>query len=94
MEKALAMLEAAERPLIVAGGGIIDADARKLVVVRRDCRRSGIPTLMGWVIPDDLPLMAGIVGLQTSHRCRQPDLAEVRSCFGIGNRSANPIPGR
>ena len=42
VEKALAMLNAAERPLIVAGGGIINADAsRPAGRVRRDHRRSG-----------------------------------------------------
>ena len=32
IEKALAMLNAAERPLIVAGGGVINADASDLLV--------------------------------------------------------------
>ena len=31
-EKALAMLNEAERPLIVAGGGIINADASDLLI--------------------------------------------------------------
>lgn len=70
IEKALAMLDAAERPLIVAGGGIINADASDALV--RFAELTGIPvipTLMGWgAIPDDHPLMAGMVGLQTSHR--------------------------
>ena len=64
-EKALAMLNEAERPLIVAGGGIINADASDLLV--RFAEITGvpvIPTLMGWgTIPDDHPLMAGMVGL-------------------------------
>ncbi|HSU21919.1 MAG TPA: thiamine pyrophosphate-binding protein, partial [Variovorax sp.] len=70
IEKALAMLGAAERPLIVAGGGVINADASELLV--RFAELTGvpvIPTLMGWgAIPDDHPLMAGMCGLQTSHR--------------------------
>src|SRR5262245_32580751 len=70
VEKALAMLNAAERPLIVAGGGIINADACDLLV--QFAETTGvpvIPTLMGWgCIPDDHPLMAGMAGLQTSHR--------------------------
>ena len=70
IEKALAMLNEAERPLIVAGGGIINADASDLLVEFAEITGVPvIPTLMGWgAIPDDHPLMAGMVGLQTSHR--------------------------
>src|SRR3989442_11900868 len=66
IEKALAMLNAAERPLTVAGGGIINADASSLLV--EFAETTGIPvipTLMGWgTIPDDHRLMAGMAGLQ------------------------------
>ena len=70
IEKALKMLNAAERPLIVAGGGIINADASELLVQFAEITGIPvIPTLMGWgAIPDDHPLMAGMCGLQTSHR--------------------------
>src|SRR4051794_8524692 len=70
VEKALEMLNEAERPLIIAGGGIINADASELLVEFAEITGVPvIPTLMGWgVIPDDHPLMAGMVGLQTSHR--------------------------
>src|SRR3954467_3993653 len=48
IEKALAMLEAAERPLIVAGGGIINADASELLVEFAEIVGVPvIPTLMG-----------------------------------------------
>src|SRR5437867_5862866 len=71
VEKALAMLNDAERPLIVAGGGIINADAPDLLVEFAELTGVPvIPTLMGWgTIPDDHPLMVGMVGLQTAHRC-------------------------
>ena len=64
------MLKQAERPLIVAGGGIINADASDLLVEFAELTGVPvIPTLMGWgTIPDDHPLMAGMCGLQTSHR--------------------------
>lgn len=53
-----------------------------------------IPTLMGWgTIPDDHPLMAGMCGLQTSHRYGNATLLESDLVFGIGNRWANRHTG-
>src|SRR2546425_7594252 len=70
IEKALDMLNRAERPLIVAGGGIINADASSLLVEFAEITGVPVvPTLMGWgTIPDDHPLMVGMVGLQTAHQ--------------------------
>ena len=69
IEKALDMLQRSERPLIVAGGGIINADAsQELVALAELLQVPVIPTLMGWgSIADDHPLMAGMCGLQTHH---------------------------
>ncbi|MDP9691346.1 UNVERIFIED_ORG: tartronate-semialdehyde synthase [Pseudomonas mohnii] len=94
-EKALAMLNAAERPLLVAGGGIINADASdKLVEFAELIGVPVIPTLMGWgSIPDDHPLMAGMCGLQTSHRYGNATVLESDLVFGIGNRWANRHTG-
>ncbi|BAU73535.1 glyoxylate carboligase [Metapseudomonas furukawaii] len=94
-EKALAMLNEAERPLIVSGGGIINADASdKLVEFAELTGVPVIPTLMGWgTIPDDHPLMAGMCGLQTSHRYGNATLLESDLVFGIGNRWANRHTG-
>ena len=95
VEKALDMLAASTKPLIVAGGGIINADAADLLVEFAEL--SGvpvIPTLMGWgTIPDDHPLMAGMVGLQTSHRYGNATLLASDLVFGIGNRWANRHTG-
>jgi len=95
VEKALQMLLAAERPLIVAGGGVINADASELLV--EFAQITGvpvIPTLMGWgAIPDDHPLMAGMVGLQTSHRYGNATLLASDFVLGIGNRWANRHTG-
>jgi tartronate-semialdehyde synthase len=94
-EKALAMLAEAERPLIVAGGGIINADAADLLVEFAELTGVPvIPTLMGWgAIPDDHPLMAGMVGLQTSHRYGNATMLESDFVLGIGNRWANRHTG-
>ncbi len=95
IEKALQMLDGAERPLIVAGGGIVNADACGLLV--QFAELAGIPvipTLMGWgAIPDDHPLMAGMVGLQTSHRYGNASLLASDFVLGIGNRWANRHTG-
>ena len=95
IEKALDMLAAAERPLIVAGGGIINADAADLLVEFAELTGVPvIPTLMGWgTIPDDHPLMAGMVGLQTSHRYGNATMLESDFVLGIGNRWANRHTG-
>ncbi|MCC6984124.1 MAG: glyoxylate carboligase, partial [Bauldia sp.] len=95
VEKALDMLNAAERPLIISGGGVINADASDLLV--KFAEISGVPvvpTLMGWgSIPDDHPLMAGMVGLQTSHRYGNATFARADFAIGIGNRWANRHTG-
>lgn len=95
IEKALSMLNAAERPLIIAGGGIINADAAELLVQFAETMNIPvIPTLMGWgVIPDDHPLMAGMVGLQTAHRYGNATLLAADFVLGIGNRWANRHTG-
>ena len=95
IEKALDMLEAAERPLIVAGGGIVNADASDLLVKFAEITGVPvIPTLMGWgAIPDDHPLMAGMVGLQTSHRYGNATFVKSDFVLGIGNRWANRHTG-
>ncbi|MBS8269391.1 MULTISPECIES: glyoxylate carboligase [unclassified Halomonas] len=94
-EKALGMLNEAERPLLVAGGGIINADAAgELQTLAELLGVPVIPTLMGWgAVPDDHPLMAGMVGLQTSHRYGNATLLESDFVMGIGNRWANRHTG-
>jgi tartronate-semialdehyde synthase len=94
-QAAMALLNAAARPLIVAGGGIINADASDLLVEFAELTGVPvIPTLMGWgAIPDDHPLMAGMVGLQTSHRYGNATFLESDFVFGIGNRWANRHTG-
>ena len=95
IEKALDMLQAAEKPLIVAGGGIINADASDLLVELAELTGVPvIPTLMGWgTIPDDHPLMAGMCGLQTSHRYGNATMLASDFVLGIGNRFANRHTG-
>ncbi len=93
--KALDLLAAAERPLLVAGGGIVNADAADLLVEFAEVTGVPvIPTLMGWgTIPDDHPLMAGMSGLQTAHRYGNANVLASDFAMGIGNRWANRHTG-
>jgi tartronate-semialdehyde synthase len=95
VEKALRMLNESERPLIVSGGGVINADADELLVELAELTGVPVvPTLMGWgTIPDDHPLNAGMVGLQTSHRYGNATMLEADFVLGIGNRWANRHTG-
>jgi tartronate-semialdehyde synthase len=95
LEKALNLLTAAERPLIIAGGGVINANASaQLVELAEALGVPVVPTLMGWgAIPDEHPLMAGMVGLQTSHRYGNASLLASDFVIGIGNRWANRHTG-
>ncbi|KUF16450.1 glyoxylate carboligase [Streptomyces silvensis] len=95
VEKAVGMLIESERPLIVAGGGIINADACELLVEFAELTGTPVvPTLMGWgILPDDHELNAGMVGLQTSHRYGNATFLESDFVLGIGNRWANRHTG-
>ncbi|MFI8998667.1 glyoxylate carboligase [Streptomyces sp. NPDC053542] len=95
IEKALSMLNEAERPVLIAGGGVINADASDLFVEFAELTGIPvIPTLMGWgVLPDDHELNAGMVGLQTSHRYGNENFLASDFVLGIGNRWANRHTG-
>lgn len=95
IKKALDMMCQAKRPLIIAGGGVINADAAALLVELAEITQTPVvPTLMGWgAIPDDHPLQAGQVGLQTQHRYGNATFLRSDFVLGIGNRWANRHTG-
>ena len=95
IEKAIAMLNESERPLIVSGGGVINADASsQLVEFAEILGVPVIPTLMGWgSIPDDHPLQAGQVGIQCNNRYGNASMLAADFVLGIGNRWANRHTG-
>jgi tartronate-semialdehyde synthase len=95
VEKALTMLNDADKPLIVSGGGVLNAVAEDLLVEFAETLGVPvIPTLMSWgAIPDDHPLMAGMCGLQTSHRYGNATMLASDFVLGIGNRWANRHTG-
>ena len=85
---ALDMLCAADRPLLLAGGGVIVADAAaELVALAEYLQVPVTPTLMGkGAIPEDHPLYAGIVGIQTSHRFANQLFLESDLVLAVGAR--------
>ena len=95
IEKALTLLNEADKPLLVSGGGVINADASaQLTEFAELVNVPVVPTLMGWgTIPDDHKLMAGMCGLQTSHRYGNATVLASDFILGIGNRWANRHTG-
>ncbi|NIE67509.1 glyoxylate carboligase [Burkholderia sp. Ax-1719] len=95
IEAALTLLNASDKPLIVSGGGVLNAAAEDLLVqFAETVGVPVIPTLMSWgAIADDHPLMAGMVGLQTSHRYGNATMLASDFVLGIGNRWANRHTG-
>ncbi|GAA5203085.1 glyoxylate carboligase [Microbacterium jejuense] len=94
-EKVLDLLTAAEHPLIISGGGVINAGAsERLVELAELLGVPVVPTLMGWgSIADDHPLAAGMVGIQTSQRYGNASFLESDFVLGVGNRWANRHTG-
>jgi len=93
--RALEMLNEAEKPLLVAGGGVVNANAAELF--QKFAEIVGVPviqTLRGWgVISDDHELMVGRMGCQANHRYGNASYLESDFVFGIGNRWANRHTG-
>ena len=87
LERAVAMIRAARRPMIVAGGGVIYSEANE--ALRRLCERTGIPvgeTQAGkGSMPYDHPCALGAVGatgtFAANRAAREADLV-----IGVGTR--------
>ncbi|MFF5792602.1 glyoxylate carboligase [Paeniglutamicibacter sp. NPDC012692] len=95
IEKVLDMLVAAERPIIISGGGVINANASAQLVELAELLNIPVsPTLMGWgSIPDDHRLQSGMVGIQTHTRYGNVSFLASDFVLGIGNRWANRHTG-
>jgi tartronate-semialdehyde synthase len=85
---AVEMLLAAERPIILAGGGVIVADAD--AELRALAEYLQIPvqvTLMGkGAFPEDHPLFAGMAGIQTQTRWGNAAFLESDAVLAVGAR--------
>ncbi len=82
------LLQDAERPLILAGGGVIIADAADALTRLAELLELPVsPTLMGkGAIREDHPLWAGTVGIQTSHPFANQLFLESDLVLAIGAR--------
>ncbi len=89
------MILEAERPLLMPGGGVIIAEASEELVELAEYLQVPVsPTYMGkGAIPEDHPLYAGIVGLQTQQRYANKIFLESDLVVGIGNRWAERHTG-
>ncbi|WP_313810516.1 glyoxylate carboligase [Glutamicibacter sp.] len=94
-EKIVDLLLSGEKPLIIAGGGVINANAsEKLVELAEELNIPVSPTLMGWgAIADDHRLQAGMVGIQTHTKYGNATFLESDVVLGLGNRWANRHTG-
>ncbi|WP_414170686.1 glyoxylate carboligase [Streptoverticillium reticulum] len=88
VEAALDLLLAAERPLVLAGGGVILADATaELRALVEHLRVPFQVTLMGkGVIEDDHELHLGTTGIQTSQRYANASFLEADFVLAVGAR--------
>jgi tartronate-semialdehyde synthase len=77
------------------GGGVIIGDAAEQLVALAEYLQVPVsPTYMGkGAIPEDHPLFAGIVGLQTSQRYANALFLESDLVVGVGNRWAERHTG-
>ncbi len=95
IEKALDMLVRANRPIILAGGGVINANASDVLMELAEYLQIPVsPTLMGWgTIPADHPLYVGTVGIQTQTRAANQIFLESDCVIAVGARFAERHTG-
>ena len=88
IRRALDLLLAAERPVILSGGGVIISEASEALVAFAEYLQIPVsPTLMGkGAIPEDHELYAGIVGIQTQHRFANALFLESDCVLAVGAR--------
>ena len=94
-QRALDMIVQAERPILMAGGGVLIAGAEKEFVELAELLGAPVmSTLMGWgTIPDDHKLSQGMIGIQTAHIWANKSFLASDLVVGIGNRWANRHTG-
>jgi tartronate-semialdehyde synthase len=88
VERALDMLLAAERPLLLAGGGVILGEAHEELLELAEYLQVPVQaTLMGkGALDEDHPLYAGMTGIQTSQRYGNASFLESDLVLALGAR--------
>ncbi|MDX3656299.1 glyoxylate carboligase [Streptomyces sp. ID05-26A] len=88
VERALEMLLAAERPLLLAGGGVILGEASAELLDLAEFLQIPVQaTLMGkGALDEDHPLYAGMTGIQTSQRYGNASFLESDLVLALGAR--------
>jgi tartronate-semialdehyde synthase len=88
VERALDLLLDAERPLLLAGGGVILAEAHAELLELAELLRVPVQaTLMGkGALDEDHPLYAGMTGIQTSQRYGNASFLESDLVLALGAR--------
>jgi tartronate-semialdehyde synthase len=95
IRRAVEMIMDAERPMLLAGGGVIIANASdELMALAEYLQIPVTPTLMGkGAIPEDHLLYAGMVGIQTNQRYANELFLESDLIVAIGARFADRHTG-
>jgi tartronate-semialdehyde synthase len=95
IREAVAMLLQAERPMLMPGGGVILSEAAPALMALAEYLQVPVtPTYMGkGTIPEDHPLYAGIVGIQTSQRYANALFLESDLILAVGARFADRHTG-
>ncbi|MEV4162825.1 glyoxylate carboligase [Nonomuraea dietziae] len=88
VERALDLLLAAERPLLLSGGGVVIADASAELVELAELLQIPVQvTLMGkGSIDENHPLFSGMTGIQTSQRYGNASFLESDLVLALGAR--------
>jgi acetolactate synthase-1/2/3 large subunit len=92
IEDTATLLAEAERPIIVAGGGVVASDARAEVVELAEKLSIPVATSMNakGTIPDAHPLAVGVVGTY-SRACANRAVAEADLVFFIGSHTGGQV---
>lgn len=95
IRKAMEMLLAAERPMLMPGGGVVIGDASDALMELAEYLQVPVtPTYMAkGSVPEDHPLYAGIVGIQTSQRFANELFLESDFVLAVGARFAERHTG-
>lgn len=94
IKQAVAALARSQRPVILAGGGIVSSGARaELHDLAHTLNAPVVTTLMGkGVLPENDPLLFGFAGMHGSHYANQA-LCEADVLLAIGTRFSDRVTG-